>query len=110
MATFKVGQRVRIVCSLHVLDGQEATVSGVVSGRRLRYKTGLMEGPFPVMYRLRVGDLTNFPDGRFIAALPSELAPLTDPGCESFLQAMRDYASKQRTPVDVLRELHGEYL
>jgi hypothetical protein len=27
-----------------------------------------------------------------------------------FLQAMRDYANKQRTPVDVLRELHGEYL
>jgi hypothetical protein len=101
MATFKVGQRVRIVgCTEQYwlqMNGREATVIGPLN------PAPPSASGMPA-YRIRI-------DGGVDAwAQPRYLAPLTDPGCESFLQAMRDYANKQRTPVDVLRELHGEYL
>jgi hypothetical protein len=98
MATFKVGQRVRLIRQ------NPASIArwGNVIGR----EATVVEVPgWKADCRVLVdGDPVPF-NSQF-----DHLAPLTDPGCESFLQAMRDYANKQRTPVDVLRELHGEYL
>jgi hypothetical protein len=107
MATFKVGQRVRVIRAVNYphLIGREATVIGGLTQGRSDL-IGAYAG-YPV-------DIDGFgaisQSGVQIVSPPDWLAPLTDPGCESFLQAMRDYANKQRTPVDVLRELHGEYL
>jgi hypothetical protein len=101
MATFKVGQRVRIVAQ----GDDSQRLWGRVIGR---------EGVVVLLVHPRYHDkLAVRIDGdahEYWGFRASSLAPLTDPGCESFLQAMRDYANKQRTPVDVLRELHGEYL
>jgi hypothetical protein len=99
---FRVGQKVRIV----------KHYSGHIEfGRDLLQKTGVIETNFSHLD-------TTYPYGVKLDARLSvvyfaadELAPVDDDNAETrFLQAMRDYANKQRTPVDVLRELHGEYL
>jgi hypothetical protein len=96
MATFKPGQRVKRIA--HCVDPIPLGSIGTVTEDR---------GNFGVCVKWDSGISFGPPD--YAYSRPT-LAPLTDPGCESFLQAMRDYANKQRTPVDVLRELHGEYL
>jgi hypothetical protein len=111
MATFKVGQRVRIVANHALHEPKE--IGDMPVGHE-----GVIVRAHPdvlAAWIVRIPDL--FCHGDYGDMAPdewgcyeSELRPLTDPGCESFLQAMRDYANKQRTPVDVLRELHGEYL
>lgn len=88
MATFKIGQRVRIANPRWSVEtkGMEAVI---------------LAGPFAHLspaglradvYRI---DIIGFRSGDW-HALADELAPLTDPGCESFLQAMRDYAEKHK--------------
>ena len=81
MAAFKVGQRVRIIGGPFV--GSEATVLGI-----WRNKAG-EECPF-VSYPWSVRLDTGY-EGPYMAC---ELAPLTDPGAESFLSRIKKLGSE----------------
>jgi hypothetical protein len=98
MATFKVGQRVRRIagCSRAAYDMAPPGQEGVI----VKPRTVLGQTLYDVRFSQGVWN-----------CVPESLVPILDDNAETrFLQAMRDYANKQRTPVDVLRELHGEYL
>ena len=86
MATFKVGQRVRIVYAetSKCLIGKEAIVS-----------SGLVEGKYRgseyLGHQLIWGDgspVMNVYNNRFVAE-PRELVPLTDPKADEFIERMK---------------------
>jgi hypothetical protein len=107
---FRVGQKVRIVANHATADGDLGNIpighEGIIVRAHEVAGAWIVRTPTCVYPSPSNCGCADDEWGCY----ESELQPLTDPGCESFLQAMHDYANKQRTPVDVLRELHGEYL
>lgn len=91
---FKVGDKARIV----------ATALGEPSIRAYVGLEVVVQMLAPPAYDYRVLTLT----GDSILVLSCELSPLLDPGCESFLQSMRDFAAKERPPMEILKQMFGE--
>ena len=80
MATFKVGQRVRIVYSKWGLEGRETIIHRIPSLRA-------------------DSDCDFFLDGERWAANFSSLAPLTDPGADAFIERIKKLKPEPVVPV-----------
>lgn len=105
MATFKVGQRVRIIgASKYNLPyvGKEATIYGIGNGYEWADGCGDPREPGWLLDVDGVGKRHIRPAG-LIAALTRDLAPLTDPRCDEFIADMERYAhlAKPRVTADV---------
>jgi hypothetical protein len=96
MATFKVGQRARVIAT-----GDQVTIT-----------SGLHQVFFPTVGYADAHDIEidGFHDDDVpYAARPDWLAPLTDPRCSEFISDMERF-SKLKDPVVVLVAMHGEKL
>ena len=86
MATFKVGQRVRVVGRESALYGKEATVTGSCFFKDTRPNRAIgVVGEYG--YHLAVDGIgPRWPVSKKKIGLPARfLAPLTDPGCDAMI-------------------------
>lgn len=81
MATFRVGQRVRIIgaCAYPEWIGCEVTILGLPGS----------EPAFPDAYSFTRPSGDFDPPGRSYSALPHRLAPLTDPKADAFIESIK---------------------
>lgn len=93
MATFRVGQRVRIVNAdnphMQWAVGIETTITGLPGTSFL----------YPNDYQLAL----KTPDGLRVSAPPKDLAPLTDPDAERFVESLKCLAREPITTKDKVR-------
>ena len=80
MATFKAGQRVRIVDPTSIYDGREAVCLWYVGEAQVFNETHGIRRAYSRVWRVRLDDGTDHtPGGRYLAYDASELAPAVDP-------------------------------
>lgn len=96
MAKFHVGQRVRIILRGNPLEGREATIWEIVNGRWADYATRMGIPPDATGYRCDVDGLgRKWPNGfgeragHYIGYRAENLAPLTDPQADAFLELIK---------------------
>jgi hypothetical protein len=90
MATFKVGQRVRIIAPRSPSCGREATIIGVKRELEVLDFDAQTILHVPIFYYLDIdGYGATAPGGRRRGLEPHEITPLTDPKADAFLERVK---------------------
>jgi hypothetical protein len=95
MATFKVGQRVRVVAALSKIRGEQGVITHISHGPLLTWGDVWEEG---LRHYVTIDGRGPLVDGRPRAYFSHEIAPLTDPKADAFLESIRQLA---KTPLEV---------
>lgn len=109
---YKVGQRVRIVKAEVRREwvGREATITRVHINTPVWTANGADIETLPIGYRLAIDGVgERHSDGTWIVAQSHQIAPLTDPLAEQFIQSVKSWGplEKEDLPAEDLERVSG---